>query len=137
MACIHIPATSANLGVLFDKGAVALDVFENTIEVEKAVETKMNIQGEARDILPRGKENLVYRAIEHFYRETGRRMPGLSLDMHNGIPLSRGLGSSAACIAGGIFAANELEGGILNLNEMIMMAADLEGHGDNVCAAAA
>ncbi|MFO7611546.1 MAG: homoserine kinase, partial [Clostridia bacterium] len=137
MASIRIPATSANLGVLFDKGAVALDVFENTIYVEKAVETKLHIQGEGRDILPYGKENLVYRAIEHFYRETGRRMPGLSLGMQNGIPLSKGLGSSAACIAGGIFAANELEGKILNLNEMIMMAAGMEGHGDNVCAALA
>jgi homoserine kinase len=51
------------------------------------------------------------------------------------IPLSKGLGSSAACIAGGIFAANMFEGGILSRNEIIMLSADLEGHGDNVCSA--
>lgn len=135
MLSIQIPSTSANLGVLFDKGAVALDAFRNIISVEKSDEASITIKGEGRNHLPGNKKNLVCKAIDCFYNQTGISKHKLSIAMTNGIPLSRGLGSSAACIAGGIYIANEMEGGILSKKEVIMMAAEMEGHGDNVCAA--
>lgn len=135
MTEVRIPATSANLGVLFDKGGVALDAFENIIKIEEADEFSLDVSGLETGHIPRNKENLINKAIEYFYNETGRTMPVFSILTTNGIPISRGLGSSAACISGGIFAANLFEEEILNKKEIIMMAAGLEGHGDNVCAA--
>jgi len=135
MTEVRIPATSANLGVLFDKGGVALDAFENIIRIEEAKEFSLNISGLGADHIPMNRENLINKAIEYFYNETGRPMPVFSISTTNGIPISRGLGSSAACIAGGIFAASMYEGETLSKTEIINMATALEGHGDNVCAA--
>lgn len=135
MTEVRIPATSANLGVLFDKGGVALDAFENIIIIEESDEFSMQVSGLGLGEVPDNKDNLVNKAIEFFYNETGRAMPVFSISTINGIPLSRGLGSSAACIAGGIYAANAYEGDILDKTEIIHMSAELEGHGDNVCAA--
>lgn len=135
MVKIRIPATSANLGVLFDKGGVALTAFENTITLNKSDIFKISSTGLGTGKLPQNKNNLIYKAIEYFYRQSGIEIPVFSIETNNCIPLSRGLGSSAACIAGGIFAANCFEKSILGEKEIIMMAAELEGHGDNVCAA--
>jgi len=137
MIRIKIPATTANLGVLFDKGGAALDVFSNVIEIEESDWFSIRVSGGGSEDIPTDKNNLVYRAIEFYYQQTGMQKPGLSISTYNEIPLSRGLGSSAACIAGGIFAANELAGVILSEKDIIIMAAEMEGHGDNVCAAVA
>lgn len=134
MVRVVVPATSANLGVLFDKGGVALDVFRNTIELEVGDTSHFLIEGEGEGELPEGRDNLVYRAIERFYLEIGKKPDNFTIRTYNQIPLSRGLGSSAACIAGGMQAANELEGGPLGEKDVISMAAEMEGHGDNVCA---
>jgi homoserine kinase len=132
---IKIPCTSANLGVLFDKGGVALDAFFNEITIEKSSATKISIEGLGAATLPRDKSNLVCTAISRYYQSIGRTEPFYNIHMKNSIPLSRGLGSSAACIAGGLFAANILEGNPLTTEELIHMAAEMEGHGDNVCPA--
>ena len=47
-------------------------------------------------------------------------------------PISRGLGSSAACIVAGVISANEVMGRVLNLSQMIEVASQIEGHSDNV-----
>lgn len=132
---IKVPCTSANLGVLFDKGGVALDAFFNEINIEKASFTSIRIEGLGASTLPQDKSNLVCTAISRYYEIVGRPEPQYRLNMHNQIPLSRGLGSSAACIAGGIYAANILEGNLLAIEDLIHMAAEVEGHGDNVCPA--
>ena len=62
-------------------------------------------------------------------------MPPLRLRCHNAIPLSRGMGSSAAAIAGGLAAANALCANPYSDNELLEMAATIEGHPDNVAAA--
>lgn len=135
MIRISIPATSANLGVLFDKGGVALKAFKNTLSIEEADNFNFSLSGLGADILPQNKSNLIYKAIEYFYNLTGLSMPVFSIVSYNGIPISRGLGSSGACIAGGIYAANRHEKNLLTEKEIILMAAEMEGHGDNVCAA--
>ena len=132
---IRIPCTTANLGVLFDKGGIALDAFFNDMVINEASETSIKIIGEGISSLPRDKSNLVCKAISRFYALTGTREPDYNLNMVNRIPLSRGLGSSAACIAGGLYAANAMSGYLLEENELIQIAAEMEGHGDNVCPA--
>jgi homoserine kinase len=59
------------------------------------------------------------------------RVKGLNIRIESDIPVSRGLGSSAACIAGGILAANEIGGGNLSINDMLELASEIEGHPDN------
>jgi homoserine kinase len=69
------------------------------------------------------------------FHEAGRDMPPVQLHCHNEIPLKRGLGSSAAAIAGGLVAANLLCDQLFNDDEILEMAATIEGHPDNVVAA--
>ena len=46
--------------------------------------------------------------------------------------MTRGLGSSSACIIGGMLAANVMSGRKLAYNEILNLAAQMEGHPDNV-----
>ena len=135
MISVQVPATSANLGVLFDKGGVALDIFKNTISIDFSDRPTIDITGLGANYLPGNKNNLVYKAIERFYDSVGRKIPPIKLKMDNEIPMTRGLGSSAVCITGGIYAANELENRLLSEKDIVMLATEMEGHGDNVCAA--
>ena len=56
----------------------------------------------------------------------------MSIKCHNEIPISRGLGSSAAAIVGGLVAANELLNTQLSQKRILDLAVKIEGHPDNV-----
>ena len=56
----------------------------------------------------------------------------VKLTQENNIPFARGLGSSAACIVGGVLAANKLMNNILTFNEILKIAVSMDGHPDNV-----
>ena len=133
------PATTANLGPGYDCLGMALDIW-NRLEVtsreaDSTDEPLVEIIGEGCGELETTEENLVYRAMEFLFREADREIPPVRLKCHNEIPLARGLGSSAAAIAGGLVAANEMCGQAFNANELLEMAATIEGHPDNVAAA--
>ncbi len=139
---VAAPATTANLGPGYDCLGMALDIW-NTVEVEPLSggdTPSVSVSGEGAGELEDGTENLVYRSMEFLYRELGRPMPPLRVCCDNEIPLARGLGSSAAAIAGGLAAANALanmtgEGGGFAARDLLEMAATIEGHPDNVAAA--
>ena len=57
--------------------------------------------------------------------------------MHNEVPLQSGTGSSSAAIVAGLAAALALQGRPHGTDELIALAAPLEGHPDNVAAAIA
>ena len=131
------PATTANLGPGYDCLGMALDIW-NSIEVEPlpaGSASSVAVIGEGEGELEAGPENLVYRSMEFLYRELGRGLPPVRVTCTNEIPLARGLGSSAAAIAGGLAAANALAGSEFNHRELLEMAATIEGHPDNVAAA--
>jgi homoserine kinase len=133
------PATSANLGPGFDCLGLALDLW-NQLDVlpgppEAEGAPLVEVVGEGVSELPTSSENLVYRSISFLFHEAGLEMPPLRLRCHNRIPLKRGLGSSAAAIASGLVAANALCSSIFSANELLEMAATIEGHPDNVAAA--
>jgi len=133
------PATTANLGPGFDCLGMSLDLW-NRVEVLPAAAAAddcplVEIAGEGAAELAADAGNLTYRAMEFLFRESDREMPPLRLRCHNAIPLSRGLGSSAAAIAAGLTAANILVDGRFSDKELLEMAATLEGHPDNVAAA--
>jgi homoserine kinase len=133
------PATTANLGPGFDCLGLALDIW-NRLEVMEGspstgTEPVVDVVGQGAGELATGPENLVYSAMGFLFREADREMPPLHLRCHNEIPLERGLGSSAAAIASGLVAANSLCDGAFTPNDLLEMAATIEGHPDNVAAA--
>ena len=134
---VAAPATTANLGPGYDCLGMALDIW-NTIQVEplpEGEEPSVSVSGEGAGELESGTGNLVYRSMEFLFRELGRPMPPVRVDCDNEIPLARGLGSSAAAIAGGLAAANALAEREFSPRELLEMAATIEGHPDNVAAA--
>lgn len=119
---VRVPASTANLGPGFDVLAAAL-ALHLEVEVretgEFAVVTDLDV--------PRDQSNLVVRAFSRLHPADG-----MQFTIRSAIPLSGGLGSSAAAIVAGLMAADhmfELDADVLSL------ATELEGHPDNVAAA--
>lgn len=131
---VQVPATTANIGPGFDAFGMALAHY-NYLEASFADEDQMIIHGEGAGELPDNQDNLIMRSIQAAYDLAGIRRPHLSLRSENNIPLSRGMGSSSAAIVGGIVAANALMGFPFDKGEMLYLAAQVEGHPDNVAPA--
>lgn len=123
---VRVPASSANLGPGYDVLAAALDIFLE-LEVEEAGE--LSFDPGPLDV-PTGRDNLIVRAFESLHPADG-----IAFRLRQGIPLARGLGSSAAAIVAGLFAADHLYELALSEEEMLARATELEGHPDNVAAA--
>ncbi len=113
---------------------MALDWW-NDVHVEVSSAPRVRALGEGADTLSNAEDNLVYRAALAVFREAGEEPPHLSITCENRIPLARGLGSSAAAIVGGMVAANALCESPLDESCLLRLAADMEGHADNVAPA--
>jgi homoserine kinase len=124
---VRVPASSANLGPGYDTMAAALSMFLE-LEVEEAGEFSLDPGGLE---VPTGRDNLVVRAFDSL-----RSADGIAFRLGgDGIPLARGLGSSAAAIVAGLFAADHMFELGLSKQELLVRATELEGHPDNVAAA--
>jgi homoserine kinase len=134
MIKIRVPATSANLGPGFDCLGLALNIW-NEVSFEPAEKLTYQATGEGAEKLNKGARNLLTKAFAFVYEVCGREMRGASIQAKNEIPMSSGLGSSAAAIVAGLFGANEMLDNPLNLNELLKFATDMEGHPDNVAPA--
>lgn len=119
---VRVPASSANLGPGFDSfaAALALHVELEVLETGSfAVETDLAI---ARD-----RDNLVVRGFEALHPSDA-----FTFRIASQVPLSGGLGSSAAAYVAGLLAADS----ILELDaDVLGEASRLEGHPDNAAAA--
>ena len=133
---VKAPATTANLGPGYDCLGLALDVW-NTLEVEilDSGEPVVEIIGEGEGELATGRDNLVYKSMQFLFDDAGEKMPAVRIRCENTIPLARGMGSSAAAIAGGLVAANAICSQDYSDKDLLEMAATIEGHPDNVAAA--
>jgi homoserine kinase len=121
---VRVPASSANLGPGFDVLAAAL-ALHLELEVEETGEFAIETELE----LPRDRSNLVVRAFERLHPADG-----FTFRIASHIPLSGGLGSSAAAVLAGLLAADHL----FELDaDVAALATELEGHPDNVAAALA
>ncbi len=128
MIRISVPATSANIGSGFDSLGLALNLYNNIYMEEYDGIDISSLDGVD---IPLDQTNLVYTTVKHLYDVCGRTLPGIILKQQNDIPMTRGLGSSSACIVGGLLGANKLLGSPLSLDEIVNMAAVIEGHPDN------
>jgi homoserine kinase len=138
---VEVPATTANLGAGYDCLGLALDMV-NRIEVEvrgwSRGEIELEIEGEGQGELTEDRENRFVRGLEAALVAARGEMPegvGWRVSMHNRIPLTRGLGSSAAATVGGLVAGNALSGDTLSPGELVRLATEIEGHPDNAAAA--
>ena len=127
---VKVPATSANMGAGFDTLGVALNLY-NKITVEE-IDKGLEIQTLNKGYVPRDERNLIYRAIITLFDYVGYTPKGLKITQNSEIPMTRGLGSSSACIVGGMLCANVISGRKLNYNEIANLASHMEGHPDNV-----
>ncbi len=131
MIKVKVPATSANLGPGFDTLGLALNLY-NTFSFEEILEG-LEING--CDPSYANEKNLVYTSMLKTFDKIGYKPKGVRIDMNTDIPISRGLGSSAACILGGVIGANELAKAYLSKEEILDIATEIEGHPDNIAPA--
>ena len=132
---VRVPATTANLGPGFDCLGMALDIW-NLIRFRPGGEPGVRVEGCGAGELSEGTDNLIYRAALRYLRELNIDPVPFSIDCENEIPLARGLGSSAAAIVGGMLGASALAGEKNpDMEGLLRLAADMEGHPDNVTAA--
>ena len=127
---VHVPATSANLGVGFDVMGIALDLWA-TFTFEPAAEL------EVRGCLDRfaNADNLVWRSYQRACDMLDAPARPLSISIGSPLPLSGGLGSSSTCVVAGVIAALLFSGRPFDRAQALNMATTIEGHPDNVAPA--
>jgi homoserine kinase len=119
---VRVPASSANLGPGFDVMAAAVGLW---LELEVVETGSFEVVTDLP--VPVDRSNLLVRAFERLAPADDFRF-----NVHSEIPLSGGLGSSAAAIVAGLAAADHL----FELDaDLPALATELEGHPDNVGAA--
>jgi len=123
MICVKVPATTANFGAGFDSLGAALDYY-NRIWMEEWDGCWIEILDDTD--VPTDETNLIYQTAKALYERCGRPFRGLHIRQENRIPTARGLGSSSACIAGGLLGANELLGRPCELAQLVDLAAERE-----------
>ena len=132
MVRVKVPATTANLGPGFDCMGIALDLY-NYIELEETDGgLKIHVEGVDNKVIETDEKNLIFKAVRKVFEKNNYKYKGVCIRQHNNIPMARGLGSSAACIVGGMLAANKICGDLLNFNELMKLAVEMEGHPDNI-----
>lgn len=134
MMKIRVPATSANLGPGFDCLGLALDIW-NEVQFEESDSIRFQVTGEGAEKLNHRPKNLLTDSFSRVYEICDKPMLGVNIRAHNNILHSSGLGSSAAAITAGIFGANELLNKPLDMDALIKLATEIEGHPDNVAPA--
>ena len=125
---LRIPATSANIGPGFDSIGLAVDLYNYVSMREYEGCRILSLDGVP---VPVGEDNLIYSTAKRLYELCGMPFKGLEICQENNIPFARGLGSSSACVIGGLKGANLLMGKPVSDDELINIAAGIEGHPDN------
>lgn len=132
---VRVPATSANLGAGFDVFGIALGIPADIIEIEKSNRIEIKVTGRDSGFVPVNPGKNTAGIVASILRRP------VKITIHRGIPLSSGLGSSAAPAAGVAFALNEMFGLGLSSEELVRIAAKGEkaasgvAHADNVAPA--
>ena len=149
---VRVPASSANLGPGFDSVGLALGLWDDyVVTTSDSAGLVIEVTGEGADDVPTDERHLVHATMQHTWRALGVEAPaGLRLEAVNGVPHSRGLGSSATAIVAGVVAAQALSCGLhesayaawpapgapvpVDLGLSTHLASELEGHPDNASA---
>ncbi|MFB2770785.1 homoserine kinase [Pelatocladus sp. BLCC-F211] len=138
---VIVPATTANLGPGFDCIGAALTLYnefkfmrvESSFLLEGEVgKVKITVTGAEAEQMQTDESNLLYQAFVKLYQHLEQTPPPVEIEIKLGVPLARGLGSSATAIVGGLVGANVLAGEALSQSQLMELAIAMEGHPDNV-----
>jgi homoserine kinase len=130
---LRVPASSANLGPGFDALGLALNL-HLTCTIEYANDLIIRATGLDAESIPEDESNLVWQTALEIAGRHGTHLPYVSIQIHNEIPIGKGLGSSAAALTAGVVIANSLLGLRWSRHRILNEAARIEGHPDNVSA---
>jgi homoserine kinase len=130
---LRVPASSANLGPGFDSLGLALSPYL-TCRFRRSEELQIRAYGRDAELISTGADNMIWQTALSVAERERQTLPPVELEVHNDIPLGKGLGSSAAALTAGVVIANQLLG--LNWKKLRILdeAARIEGHPDNVAA---
>jgi homoserine kinase len=142
---VRVPASSANLGPGFDSIGLALGLWDHyVVTTADTPGLVIEVSGEGAQEVPTDERHLVHATMRHTWTALGVEPPaGLRIEARNGVPHSRGLGSSATAIAAGVVAAQALSvdtfparGGPIEVDQELAthISSVLEGHPDNASA---
>ena len=132
MVTVRVPASTANIGPGFDTFGCALALY-NTLRFEERPD---GLHFENCEAPYCNEDNLAVIAYRCVMNALGLPLRGLFVAFdHIDIPISRGLGSSAALIAAGAAAANASHGSPYSMEELLALCNDIEGHPDNLAPA--
>ncbi|MFI8976384.1 homoserine kinase [Nocardia asteroides] len=136
---VRVPASTANLGPGFDCLGMALGLYDEIVVRTTDSGLQIRVEGEGADDVPWGPTHLVVRAIERGLESLGVWADGLDVVCRNVIPHSRGLGSSASAVVGGLAAGAGLAAKFdpelrLDTERLVQLASEFEGHPDNAAA---
>ncbi|MEB3177917.1 MAG: homoserine kinase [Nostocaceae cyanobacterium] len=129
---VTIPATTANLGPGFDCIGAALTLYNEFTFTRLDKGLIITASGAEAERVTTDESNLAYVAFVKLYEYLGETPPPVQIDIKLGVPLARGLGSSATAIVGGLVGGNLLAGSPLGETEVMALAVEMEGHPDNV-----
>ena len=140
---VRVPATTANIGPGFDCLGAALTLYNHFQFIVLPGESKadgtqtfhIEAEGLEAERVKTDDQNLAYSSFCSFFRMIELPIPNIHLKITLGVPLARGLGSSATAIVGGILGANALAGNPLSQERLLHLAIAIEGHPDNVAPA--
>lgn len=127
---VTVPGSTANLGPGFDTLGMAVNLYAN-IEMRLAEKTVIEMKDKEMENVPTDENNLIYQVAQMVFKQAGVQPSPLHIAVQSDIPLTRGLGSSAAAIVGGMAAANALIGYPLSDEDIFQLAVRLEKHPDN------
>ncbi len=130
---LRVPASSANLGPGFDALGLALSPY---LDCRFRLSDQLTIRASGRDsdLISTEEDNLIWQTALTVAEHTGETMPPVELEVHNDIPLGKGLGSSAAALTAGVILADVMLGLGWRNYRILDEAARIEGHPDNVAA---
>jgi len=131
MVEIRVPASSANLGPGFDSFGLAVPLYL-TVRVKLADEISIQLIGGNLENIPTDKTNAIYQTFQYLFELEGVPAPSAAMEIESEIPLSRGLGSSAAAIVAGLLAANQFLENPKTVDDLFQIATRIEGHPDNI-----
>jgi homoserine kinase len=133
---VSVPASTANLGPGFDVFGLALEMRSTyTAEVLPSSERwSVHFEGMGADVLNEKGFKFVGEVIDYFERAESLHLPPISINVVTGIPLTRGLGSSASAIVGLLSCFEVMMNTQFDVGKVLKYAIGIEGHPDNVTA---
>lgn len=136
---VRVSATTANIGSGFDTLGMSLGLY-NVVQFVPSegmdlVDTEISAEGEGASQIEKGLDNMIIKAMAETAEKAGKQIPGGRMYLINRIPFARGLGSSSAAIASGVYLANLLMGEPFDRKEILDITAAMEGHPDNAAPA--